>query len=300
MLSETIIAAIDAGGTSFKCALIRADGTLLKAWRIPTEGPEETLKACAESFQNEIQLSGFNPSALGIASFGPVNIDPSSSSYGVITGTAKPGWDGAPIGPFLSECLALPFHLDTDVNAALAAEMHWGAAQRVQNAAYITVGTGIGVGLSLNGDFVGRPTHPEFGHIRVARHRDDQNFVGICALHGDCLEGLASAKAFEVRWGKAASLSSDHPGWEIEAFYLAQACLNLYLTTRLEKIIIGGGLMQANGLLEKIQIAFDTLNGAYLPTRGAQIIISPGLGEHAGVFGGAIVALRALSSQSQL
>ena len=212
-----------------------------------------------------------------------------------ITGTAKPGWSKAAIGATLGDALGLPFHLDSDVNAALAAERRWGAAQHVKSAAYMTVGTGIGVGLYLNGAFAGRPSHPEFGHIRVARHLDDTDFPGTCNLHGDCLEGLASAKAFEARWGNAAGLPGDHPGWEIEAFYLAQACMNLHLATRLEKILIGGGLMQAEGLLEKTQNAFDRLMGDYLPVEGKQIIASPGLGEHAGVLGGAVIALNRLS-----
>ncbi|MEL8056939.1 MAG: ROK family protein [Pseudomonadota bacterium] len=295
MTSDTVIAAIDAGGTSFKCALVGADGTFLSAWRVPTGAPDETLSACASSFLTQSQARGVQPAALGIASFGPVDVDPASQTYGVITGTAKPGWNEVPIGPFLSKELGVPFHLDTDVNAALSAEMRWGAAQAARSAAYMTVGTGIGVGLFLNRDLVGRPAHPEFGHIRVARHKDDQAFPGTCDLHGDCLEGLASAKAFEARWGDPRGLSSDHPGWEIEAFYLAQACLNLYLGTRLEKIIIGGGLMQTDGLLAKVQIAFDQLLGDYLPISGKRIILSPGLGEHAGVLGGAVVALRLLS-----
>lgn len=295
MDADTVIAAIDAGGTSFKCALVQADGKMLKTWRVPTQTPEITLSACAAMFECECEALGVQPNALGIASFGPVNIDRNSPTYGTITGTAKPGWSNAAIGPTLAEALGIPFHLDSDVNAALAAERRWGAAQNDQSAAYMTVGTGIGVGVYLNGDFAGRPFHPEFGHIRVARHPNDTNFPGTCDLHGGCLEGLASAKAFEARLGDAARLPGDHPGWEIEAFYLAQACLNLYLATRLEKILIGGGLMQAEGLLEKTQTAFDHLMGGYLPVHGEQIIAPPGLGEHAGVLGGAVVALNRLS-----
>lgn len=295
MDADTVIAAIDAGGTSFKCALVGADGAMLRTWRVPTQTPEITLNACVASFERACADLGVQPKALGIASFGPVEIDPQSPLYGTITGTAKAGWANAAIGPVLGKALGLPFHLDSDVNAALAAERQWGAAQSTNSAAYMTVGTGIGVGLYLNGDFAGRPAHPEFGHIRVARHVDDRAFHGTCALHGDCLEGLASARAFEDRWGDAARLPHDHVGWEIEAFYLAQACLNLYLATRLEKILIGGGLMQAAGLLEKTQIAFDHLIGDYLPVHGAQIIASPGLGGHAGVLGGAVVALDRLS-----
>ena len=295
MTSAPIIAAIDAGGTSFKCALVRGDGKLVSTWRIPTTSPQETLSLCAAAFQRESKTHGVDPIALGIASFGPVDIDPASASYGTITGTAKPGWHGAPIGPALSEALQVPFHLDTDVNAALAAERRWGAAQGVASAAYMTVGTGIGVGLYLNGALVGRPTHPEFGHIRVARHSDDRSFAGTCALHGDCLEGLASAQAFEARWGDPRGVSQDHAAWEMEAYYLAQACSNLYLMTRLERIMIGGGLLQANHLLVKIQTQFDRLMGDYLPVQGVGIITAPNLGEHAGVLGGAVTALKALS-----
>lgn len=290
-----IIAALDAGGTSFKCALVRGDGDLVSTWRIPTTTPQATLTACAGAFRQESNARGLRPVALGIASFGPVDIDPGSSAYGTITGTAKPGWSDAPIGPALSEALQIPFHLDTDVNAALAAEMRWGAAQGLGSAAYMTVGTGIGVGIYLNGALVGRPTHPEFGHISVARHVDDQDFRGTCTLHGDCLEGLASAKAFEARWGDPAQVSDDHAAWDVEAYYLAQACTNLYLTTRLERIIIGGGLLQADHLYTKIRAQFDLLMGDYLPVKGADLIIAPKLGEHAGVLGGAITALNALS-----
>lgn len=295
MKSAPIIAAIDAGGTSFKCALVRGDSELVSTWRIPTTTPQETLDLCAAAFQRECQAHGVDPVALGIASFGPVDIDPVSAGYGTITGTAKPSWHDAPIGPALSEALQIPFHLDTDVNAALAAERRWGAAQGVSSAAYMTVGTGIGVGLYLNGALVGHPVHPEFGHIRVARHGGDQSFAGTCALHGDCLEGLASAQAFEARWGDPRGVPQDHVAWEMEAYYLAQACSNLYLMTRLERIIVGGGLLQAHHLLVKIQTQFDQLIGDYLPVQGAGLITAPNLGEHAGVLGGAVTALKALS-----
>ncbi|MEM7328734.1 MAG: ROK family protein [Pseudomonadota bacterium] len=292
---EDLIAAVDAGGTNFKCALVRSDGTILKAWSVPTTGPDQTLAACSASFRAALEALGGRAKALGIASFGPVEIDPNSSRYGVITGTAKPDWHGAEIGPDLGSALGCPFALDTDVNAALAAEMRWGAGRSVGSIAYITVGTGIGAGLYLNGEPVGRPAHPEFGHIRVARHPDDTGFDGVCSLHGDCLEGLASGPALRARWGDPAGLRPDHPGWDIEAHYLAQACLNLYLATRLERIIIGGGVMTAQHLIGKVQAAFDGLMGDYLPVSGAGIICAPELGAHAGVLGGAVVAMTAFS-----
>lgn len=295
MQNKSVIAAIDAGGTSFKRALVDPDGSILASWRVPTTQPDETLKACAATFNREAEQHAVDLVALGIASFGPVDIDPGSPDYGTINGTAKPGWNGAAIGPRLSKLLGLPFYLDTDVNAALMAEMHWGAAKLVPSAAYMTVGTGMGVGLFVNGALAGRPLHPEFGHIRVARHADDQTFPGTCALHGDCLEGLASAKSVGARWGDPEVLPQEHPAWDIEAHYLGQACLNLYLTTRVDRIIIGGGLMQAEFLLEKTAAAFDELMGGYLAVKGAQLIKAPGLGAHAGVLGGAVTALDALS-----
>lgn len=295
MKLEPVIAAVDAGGTSFKCAFVKADGTLVATWRIPTTTPEETLSACAAAFRELAQAKNVDPVALGIASFGPVDIDPISPSFGTITGTAKPGWDGAPIGPYLSGALGVPFYLDTDVNAALLAEMKWGAAKSLRSAAYMTVGTGIGVGICVNGQLLGQPSHPEFGHIRVARHPSDQTFPGTCALHGNCLEGLASAKSFEARWGEAALVPADHEAWETEAHFLAQACINLYLMTRLDRIILGGGLLQTDHLYAKIAAAFDALMGGYLPVNGAELINAPGLGEHAGVFGGAVLALEAFN-----
>ena len=295
MPDKTIVAAIDAGGTSFKCALVRPDGTIVTSWSIATMQPDETLAACAESFEKGLKSLNSKPAALGIASFGPVEIDPVAPHYGTITGTAKPGWSGAAIGPRLSAALGCRFALDTDVNAALAAELRWGAGQGMSNAAYMTVGTGIGVGLFLNGGSVGRPTHPEFGHIRVARHPEDILFEGVCDLHRDCLEGLASGPALRARWGDPSELPVDHPAWDIEAHYLAQACLNLYLATRLERIMIGGGVMNTTHLLAKVQTAFDALMGDYLPVSGVNIICSPDLGAQAGVLGGAVLALDLLN-----
>lgn len=295
MPDTTLIAAIDAGGTSFKCALVRLDGAIVKAWSVPTTAPDETIAACAASFEEALQPLDARPAALGIASFGPVEIDPTSPDYGTITGTAKPGWSDTALGPRLAAALECAFALDTDVNAALAAELRWGAGQGMSSAAYMTVGTGIGVGVSLNGEQVGRPTHPEFGHIRVARHPQDLAFAGTCALHGDCLEGLASGTALLARWGDPRELTTDHLAWRIEAFYLAQACLNLYLATRLDRIIIGGGVMNASHLLASVQTAFDDLIADYLPVSGAQIICAPDLGAHAGVLGGAVLALDLLN-----
>lgn len=295
MPTHPVIAAIDAGGTSINCGLVDADGDVFATWRVATSSPDETLTAVADAFLDAFAYHSVQPAALGIASFGPVDIDPRSDTYGTITGTAKPGWQGTALGPRLSQALDLPFHLETDVNAALIAEMRWGAAQDAVSAAYMTVGTGIGVGLYLNGGLVGHPGHPEFGHIRVARHDQDLDFPGVCALHGDCLEGLASAEAVWARWGDPAALPADHLAWEIEAYYLAQACLNLYLATCLDRIVIGGGLLQAAHLLPRVAVQFDQLVSNYLPVSGRTLIVPARLGLRSGVIGGALVALNQLS-----
>ena len=291
MKKNTIVAAIDAGGTSFKCGLVRADGQVQHTFQIPTGSPDDTLAACIGGFKSAFSDMDRLPAGLGLACFGPVDIDPNSAHFGVIRGAAKPDWQDTAIGPRLAEALGLPVALDTDVNAALAAEQRWGAAQGIDRAAYMTVGTGIGVGVATGDVFLGRPTHPEFGHIRVARHPTDDVFPGVCALHGTCLEGLASANAVTARWGDPAMLATDHPAWEVEAHYLGQACLNLYLTTRVDRILIGGGLLKAQSILPKTRSEFDALMSGYLPVSGQHLLQAPQLGEQAGMLGGAVLAL---------
>lgn len=185
MTNAPIVAAIDAGGTSFKCGLVNSDGSVLREFQVPTGSPQETIAACARGFDaicSDLQL---RPLGLGIASFGPVDIDPSSPNYGIISGAAKPDWQGTAIASALGDALALPVVLDSDVNAALVAEQRWGAARGIDRSAYMTVGTGIGVGVSTGEALLGRPEHPDFGHIRVARHPADLSFPGCCTVHGD-------------------------------------------------------------------------------------------------------------------
>ena len=184
--------------------------------------------------------------------------------------------------------------IDTDVNGALRAEMKWGAARDAASAAYITIGTGIGAGIYAGGHYLGRPSHPEFGHIRVQRHPGDLNFAGVCPFHGDCLEGLASAASVWARFGNPEKLESDHLAWQIEAYYLAQACVSLTLTCRLEKIILGGGLMQASHLLGFVHDHYTALMGGYLaqsPEAVPALIVLPGLKGQAGLMGGVALAL---------
>lgn len=292
--NSDLFGAIDAGGTTFKCAVVNASGEILLRKRVPTTTPSETIQACVTFFLNVSNRLGQGLSALGIAAFGPLEIDPNSPDHGTILKTTKPSWSMTPIKQAFSNALHLPVYVDTDVNGALRAELFSGAAKGCRSAAYITVGTGIGAGIFANGSFSAAPSHPEFGHIFVKRHQADNAFEGLCKFHDDCLEGLASAAAFETRYGDPTQLPVDHVGWKMEAFYLAQACINLHLSMRLERIMLGGGLMLAEHLLSLVRAQFLSLNGDYLSIDAAavaRLITLPGHGNDAGLMGAARLAM---------
>lgn len=307
--AKTLIAGIDAGGTTFKCALAWNDAghappRLLAEARIDTTAPDTTLDACAAFFRdaaecdnNEIGRQGRSQIGMvGVGAFGPVDIDPSSARYGEILSTPKPGWSGVKLRQELASRLSAPVRVDTDVNAALRAERAWGAAHGTQSAAYVTVGTGIGAGVFAGRAFAGAPQHPELGHIRVTRAPGDADFAGLCPFHGDCLEGLACAPALTARFGDPRAFDHDHPGWRLEAHYLAQACLTLSLSFRVQRIVLGGGLMRSEHLLTLVRTAYGELMNGYLGQSDAdiaQLIVRPGLGDAAGVMGGLALALAA-------
>lgn len=287
---DRLTGGIDAGGTTFKCGISDGSGNLLEKRRIAVTRPEETLAACADFFRAD---GARRIQALGIASFGPIDVDVASPHYGSILSTPKPGWTGTDLRSFFKEHLGLEPVIDTDVNGALLAEMTKGAATDTSSAAYVTIGTGIGAGIYLNGGFAARPAHPEFGHISIRRHASDRDFKGICPFHGDCLEGLASVTAMRAHWGEPSILPADHEGWDIIADYLAQACRALTLTLRLEKIILGGGLMLAPHMLGRVRSAFDAQMAGYLGAQaisGTALIDTPGLGDDAGLTGALLLA----------
>lgn len=287
-----LIGGIDAGGTTFKCGISDTSGTLLEKRRIAVTRPKETLASCADFFRD---AGGQDMKALGIASFGPIDVDPASPRYGTILSTPKPGWAGIDLRSSFKEHLGFEPVIDTDVNGALLAEMAKGAATGTKSAAYITVGTGIGAGIYVNGGFAGRPVHPEFGHISVRRHDSERDFKGVCPFHGDCLEGLASVTAIRARWGEPSNLPADHQGWDIVAQYLAQACRTLTLTLRLEKIVLGGGLMLAPHMLGRVRRAYEAQLAGYLGPQalsGTTLIETPRLGDDAGLIGALLLAGR--------
>jgi fructokinase len=259
-----VFGGIEAGGTKFICGVGTAPDDL-KRVSIPTSEPDETIRQAIRFIQEE---AGQSLSAVGIGSFGPIDLDPSSRTYGYITSTPKLAWRNYDLAGSVARALRVPVAFDTDVNAAALAEARWGAARGIDNFIYLTVGTGIGGGAIVNGSLVHGLVHPEMGHIRVPHDVSSDPFAGRCPYHGDCLEGLASGTAIKQRWGKPAhDLHDDHPAWKLEAHYLALALANWVLTLSPQRIVIGGGVMQRTLLFPQIREKLRGFLNDYLPNR---------------------------------
>jgi fructokinase len=285
-MADALCGGIEAGGTKFVCATGRA-GRIVAATRIVTTSPSETLGAALAFFQTHGPVA-----ALGVASFGPIDLDRRSPTYGFITATPKPGWAHTDIVGPLTRALAIPSAFDTDVNAAALAEQRWGAARDAASVVYVTVGTGIGGGAVVNGRPVHGLVHPEMGHARIPHDRTADPFLGACPRHGDCWEGLAAAPALTARWGRSPdSLPDQHPAWPLEAHYLALGLTNIVLTLSPDRIVLGGGVMSRAGLLERVRAHVDALIAGYVP---AAAIVAPGLGNRSGVLGALALAQHAL------
>ncbi|MEK4364482.1 ROK family protein [Paenibacillus sp. FSL M8-0212] len=292
------IGAIEAGGTKFVCGVGNEHGQIEDRISFPTEHPETTLAKVIDYFRDK------DVEAIGIGSFGPIDLQPDSSTYGYITTTPKPGWGNCNVIGTLKHEFPVPFGWDTDVNAAALGEVTWGAAQGLDNCVYYTIGTGVGVGLVAGGKRVHGLLHPEGGHIRTRRHPDD-HFAGLCPYHGDCLEGMAAGPAIEARWQIPGSeLPADHPAWEIESFYIAESITTAILLHSPQKIILGGGVMQQDHLFSMIrEQVVRNLNGyvnaAPITQHIDQYIVQPGLGQHAGLCGALALGLEALQHAAQ-
>ena len=243
MAFSSLYGAIEAGGTKMVCGVGDAEHGSRETARIATRDVAGTVREIIAFFSAAGVRHG-DLAGIGIASFGPLDLDPASPGFGRITTTPKPGWPGADLPAALREALGLPIAIDTDVNAAALAEARQGAARGGRSVAYVTVGTGIGVGLVIGGRMVHGLGHPEAGHLLPRRHPDHGGFAGTCPFHGDCLEGLASGPAIQAAWGASlADLPADHAAWRVEADYLGQLCATLILTVAPEHIILGGGVM---------------------------------------------------------
>jgi fructokinase len=291
---------VEVGGSKFVCAVGTGPGDLQRETRIPTTSPEDTLARAVAFFR---EPDGAPLRALGIATFGPVDLDPRSPTWGFITSTPKPGWVDTDVAGRFRRALGIPVAVDTDVNAAALAEHRWGAARGDDPVVFVTVGTGIGGGVLVAGRPVHGAVHPEMGHVRVPRDPGDP-FPGVCPYHGDCLEGLASGGAMRQRWGvPPEALPPEHPGWELEANYLALGLGAIVAVLSPRRIVLGGGVTGQPTLLPRVRTRLHTLLGGY-PRSAAladveHYLVAPALGERAGVLGALALAGDALATRAR-
>lgn len=292
---------IEAGGTKFVCGVGNERGVLLDSVQFLTTNPEETIRMAIDFFNRQpVRIAG-----IGIGSFGPIDLNPESPTYGYITRTPKPGWQFVDIVGGVQKQLDMPVGFDTDVNAAALGEHYWGAVRDVDTFIYITVGTGIGGGGMVDGNLMHGLVHPEMGHICVPHDNKTDPFEGVCPFHKDCLEGLASGPAIESRWKlKGEELPEEHPAWELESSYLALALMNYICILSPERIVMGGGVMKQVSLLPRIrQHVSEYLNGyihsAEVDERIDQFIVPASLQDRAGVIGAIALARQRVETDNQ-
>ena len=289
-MSGPVYGCVEAGGTKFVVGIAAAPNDIRETVRFDTITPDETIGATIHWLRAAQERHG-GLSSIGIASFGPLELDRNADNWGDITATTKPGWSNSDFGRRVAREMGLPVGFDTDVNGAALAEARWGAGQRQKVSVYLTIGTGIGGGAIIDGKPLHGLSHPEMGHVRVPRHPDDISFAGICPFHGGCLEGLASGPAIKARWGKSLSeLPADHPAHDIIAWYLAQMISMLQSVMEPGRVILGGGVMATPGLLYRVTKIADTLGQGYFRGKASDIIAAPALGDRAGLLGGLALA----------
>lgn len=287
---------IEAGGTKFVCAIGTGPNDIRAEIRFPTTTPRETLPQVITFFQPyAAELT-----SIGIGSFGPLDPNPTSATFGFITTTPKTDWKHTDFVGVLQTAFNIPIGFDTDVNVAALGEHRWGAAQGLDTFIYLTIGTGIGGGAIVEGNLLHGLMHPEMGHIRLPHNHEQDPFEGVCPFHGDCLEGLASGPAMELRWGRPAeTLAEDHPAWDLEATYLAHALVNFITTLAPQRIIMGGGVMQQTSLFPLVRAKVEMFLNNYLQVSEISsaidsYIVPPALGERAGMLGAIALAEEAL------
>jgi len=293
---------IEAGGTKFVCGAGTGPDDFETA-RFPTTTPEETT-AAAVAFLRE--RAGGQLKAVGIGSFGPVDLHPGSPTFGYITSTPKLAWQNFDLAGTVARALNVPVGFDTDVNAASLGEARWGAAQGLSDSVYLTVGTGIGGGAIVHGRVLHGMLHPEMGHIRIPHDTARDPYPGECPFHSDCLEGLACGPAIEERWGKPArELGEDHPAWALEARYLALALNAWVCTLSPKRFVLGGGVMNQPQLFPLIRRELASILNGYIRSKEVtegldRYVVPPKLGSRAGVLGALVLAGQAFeNAQSQ-
>lgn len=282
---------VETGGTWCVCAIGRGPDEIVAHERFATGAPEQTLARIAGFFEDGPAIVH-----LGIGSFGPVDLDPASPTWGHVTSTPKPGWASTAIAGPLRDRLGVPIAFENDVNAAALGERRWGAGRDAPSLCYVTIGTGIGAGLLIDDRPVHGLVHPEVGHLRVPHDRDRDPFAGSCPFHGDCWEGLASGPALRERWGaEPHELADDHPAWELEAEYVALGVLAIVMVASPHRVILGGGVMERGPMFALVRERLRTLVAGYLvhPRLGPEVadyLVGPELGDDAGVLGAIALA----------
>ncbi len=290
-----ILGALEAGGTKMVCAIGNEQGEILERISIPTVNPEETMPQMIAFFREH------HIEALGVGCFGPINPVKGTATYGYITSTPKLAWQQYNIVGAFEEALGCPVGFDTDVNAAMLGEATFGIAKGLDNCIYVTIGTGVGVGVYINGGLLHGMMHPEAGHLLLQRHPSD-SYPGKCPFHGNCLEGLAAGPAIEARWGaRGIDLKDRREVWELEAYYIAQACVNFTLVYSPRRIILGGGVMHQEQLFPMVRQQYQELMADYVVTPELEnlnrYIVPCSLGDNQGVMGCLELALEAVGEQ---
>jgi fructokinase len=288
----SVFGCIEAGGTKFVCGVGTGPDDL-RLSTLPTLSPAETVDKIVAFFRAE---AGSRLSAVGIGSFGPVDLRQESPTFGYITSTPKPGWQQYDLAGTIARALGVPVGFDTDVNAAAAGEARWGAGRGIPNFIYLTVGTGIGGGAIVNGEVIHGLVHPEMGHIPIPHDLAADPYPGGCPYHRDCLEGLASGPAMLARWGMPAEkLPADHAGWKLEAHYLALGLAAWVCTLSPERIVLGGGVMQQEHLFPMVRRELTLILNGYIRASAIlgdldHYVVPPQLGKRAGVLGAMVLA----------
>ncbi len=291
------LGALEAGGTKMVCAIGDENGNVFERMSFPTRMPEETMPDIINYFRER------PVEALGISSFGPLNLNKQDPNFGDITTTPKPGWQNYPLLRTLAEALNVPVGIDTDVNGAALAEARLGVGRGLDSLVYYTIGTGVGGGAVVEGRLLHGLVHPEMGHMLLRPCKDDPAPHGFCPYHDGCLEGMATGVAIEKRWGvPAAQLPPEHIAWDIEAEYLAQMCANTIVILSPKKIVLGGGVMHQMHLFPKIRRRTQELLNGYVANDTIlhdidNYIVAPGLGDNAGAAGSLLLALDALKGE---
>lgn len=289
------LGALEAGGTKMVCAIGDESGKIYEQVSIPTETPEITMPRLISYFEER------KIEALGIGCFGPIDPDKKSETYGYITSTPKLAWADYNIVGTMEKSLMIPVGFDTDVNGSVLGEVTFGQAKGKKCVVYVTIGTGVGAGIYIEGKLLHGMLHPEAGHILLTQRQDD-TYEGTCPYHKTCLEGLAAGPAIEARWGgKAVELKDDARVWDLEAYYIAQAIVNYILILSPQMIILGGGVMHQEQLFPKIRSYVKKMMNGYIKTKEMadldHYIVPASLHDDQGIMGALELGRRALMKE---